>query len=267
MVAKQHNKWMHSSDLITQGLLKCSKQHVVCRVRVPHTHFIFAPHERHAATCSLGGEYLLLCQMGLVSTAPSSLCVRLVSTLKKKKTAVLPASLLPALYILADIFFLRPFHIVCNSWNRWIVDYKTCYVISRALSTSCTTDVTDFLLYIILHHGTPFTPWHTNSSRYVFTKVTDLFDHLLQNTSLLHTAHYRQLVLPNAWNGQPLTSLCTFCLIIMFGQLLYHSSVLPLIPPTMTQLATRLSTFYSTANHHVFWHSFFKKKKKKKITF
>lgn len=99
----------------------------------------------------------------------------------------------------------------------------------------------------------------TNSSRYVFTKVTDLFDHLLQNTSLLYTAHYRQLVSPNAWNGQPLTSLCMSCLIIMIGQLLYHSSVLPLIPPTKTQLATRLSTFYSTANHHVFWHSFFKK--------
>lgn len=83
---------------------------------------------------------------------------------RRKKPSSLPAGFLQPIDIPFEPFFrvgldlLGPFPI-SSSGNKWIAvatDYATRYAITRALPTSCATDVADFLVYdIILVHGAP----------------------------------------------------------------------------------------------------------------
>lgn len=83
---------------------------------------------------------------------------------RRKTPNTYPAGLLQPLDIPSEPFFrvgldlLGPFP-QSTSGNKWIAvatDYATRYAITRALPTSCATDVADFLLHdVILLHGAP----------------------------------------------------------------------------------------------------------------
>lgn len=83
---------------------------------------------------------------------------------RRKTPSTLPAGRLQPLDISTEPFFrvgldlLGPFPL-SSAGNRWIAvatDYATRYAITRALPTSCATDVADFLLHdVILQHGAP----------------------------------------------------------------------------------------------------------------
>ena len=83
---------------------------------------------------------------------------------RRKKPTTLPAGRLQPIEVPAEPFYrvgldlLGPFP-TSTTGNKWIAvatDYATRYAITRALPTSCATDVADFLLYdIILQHGAP----------------------------------------------------------------------------------------------------------------
>lgn len=119
---------------------------------------------------------------------------------RRKTPAMPPAGLLQPIAIPTEPFFrvgldlLGPFPISMKG-NKWIAvatDYATRYAITRAMPTSCATDVADFLLYdVILHHGAP-RQLLTDRGRYFLSKVVD---DLLRSCSTEHqlaTAYHPQ---------------------------------------------------------------------------
>lgn len=98
---------------------------------------------------------------------------------RRKKPTTSPAGLLQPVDIPTEPFFrvgvdlLGPFP-VSSSGNKWIAvatDYATRYAITRALPTSCASDVADFLLQdVILHHGAP-RQLLTDRGRYFLSRV------------------------------------------------------------------------------------------------
>lgn len=83
---------------------------------------------------------------------------------RRKLPSKLPAGQLQPLEIPTEPFFrialdlLGPFPL-STSGNKWIAvatEYATRFAVTRALPTSCATDVADFLLYdVTLNHGAP----------------------------------------------------------------------------------------------------------------
>lgn len=70
-----------------------------------------------------------------------------------------------------------------NKWIAVATDYATRYAITRALPTSCATDVADFLLHdVILHHGAP-RQLLTDRGRYFLSRVVD---DILRSCSTVH---------------------------------------------------------------------------------
>ncbi|KAK8756781.1 hypothetical protein V5799_000517 [Amblyomma americanum] len=100
---------------------------------------------------------------------------------RRKRPSTLPAGLLQPIDVPLEPFYrvgldlLGPFPTSCSG-NRWIAvatDYATRYAITRALPTSCATDVADFLLQnVILHHGAPH-QLLTDRGRYFLSRVVD----------------------------------------------------------------------------------------------
>lgn len=122
-------------------------------------------------------------------------------TCQRRKTPLLrPAGQLQPLDIPTEPFYrvgldlLGPFPL-SSSGNRWIAvatDYATRYAITRALPTSCATDVADFLLEdVILRHGAP-RQLLTDRGRYFLSQVVE---DLLRSCATKHkltTAYHPQ---------------------------------------------------------------------------
>lgn len=119
---------------------------------------------------------------------------------RRKKPAVLPSGHLQPIPIPTDPFsrvgldLLGPFP-ESSTGNKWIAvatDYATRYVITRAIPTSCATDVADFLLHdVILHHGAP-RQLLTDRGRCFLSRVVD---EILRSCSVRHkftTAYHPQ---------------------------------------------------------------------------
>lgn len=102
---------------------------------------------------------------GLAYTVPYAATSGLATSANAEKPPTsLPAGQLQPLDIPAEPFFrvgldlLGPFPLSSsgNKWTAVATDYATRYAITRALPTSCATDVADFLLRdILLQHGAP----------------------------------------------------------------------------------------------------------------
>lgn len=83
---------------------------------------------------------------------------------RRKTPTVAPAGLLQPIDVPIEPFYrvgldlLGPFP-TSTQGNKWVavaIDYATRFAITRALPTSCATEVADFLLHdVILHHGAP----------------------------------------------------------------------------------------------------------------
>lgn len=119
---------------------------------------------------------------------------------RRKTPALLPAGSLQPLDIPDEPFFrvgldlLGPFP-MSTTGNRWVAvatDYATRYAVTRALPTSCATDVADFLLHdVILRHGAP-RQLITDRGRCFLSKVVD---DILRSCSTNHkftTAYHPQ---------------------------------------------------------------------------
>lgn len=89
---------------------------------------------------------------------------------------------------------LGPFSLSLSG-NRWIAvatDYATRYAITRALPTSCATDVADFLLHdVILIHGAP-RQLLTDRGRYFLSQVVDDLLRCCETRHKLTTAYHPQ---------------------------------------------------------------------------
>uniref|UniRef100_L7LYP4 RNA-directed DNA polymerase n=1 Tax=Rhipicephalus pulchellus TaxID=72859 RepID=L7LYP4_RHIPC len=100
---------------------------------------------------------------------------------RRKKPSGLPAGYLQPINIPSEPFFrvgldlLGPFP-TSASGNKWVAvatDYATRYAVTRAMPTSCATDVADFLLRdLILVHGAP-RQLLTDRGRTFLSKVVD----------------------------------------------------------------------------------------------
>lgn len=100
---------------------------------------------------------------------------------RRKTPRSRPAGTLQSIEVPPERFFrvgldlLGPFPL-SQAGNRWIAvatDYATRYAITRALPTSCATEVADFLLHaVILHHGAS-RQLVTDRGRYFLSQVID----------------------------------------------------------------------------------------------
>lgn len=119
---------------------------------------------------------------------------------RRKTPALRPAGTLQPIEVPDEPFFrvgldlLGPFPVSATG-NKWIAiatDYATRYAVTRALPTSCATDVADFLLHdIILRHGAP-RQLITDRGSCFLSKVVD---ELLRSCSTHHkftTAYHPQ---------------------------------------------------------------------------
>lgn len=119
---------------------------------------------------------------------------------RRKKPALLPAGTLQPIDIPTEPFYrvgldlLGPFP-TSSAGNKYIAvatDYSTRYAVTRAIQTSCATDVADFLLQdVILHHGAP-RQLLTDRGRYFLSRV---IEDLLRSCATKHkftTAYHPQ---------------------------------------------------------------------------
>uniref|UniRef100_L7LV95 RNA-directed DNA polymerase n=1 Tax=Rhipicephalus pulchellus TaxID=72859 RepID=L7LV95_RHIPC len=118
----------------------------------------------------------------------------------RKTPATLPAGLLQPIEIPSQPFFkvgldlLGPFpqSIGGNKWIAVATDYTTRYAITRAMPTSCATDVADFLLQdVILRHGAP-RQLITDRGRYFLSKVVQDILHSCATKHKFTTAYHPQ---------------------------------------------------------------------------
>lgn len=119
---------------------------------------------------------------------------------RRKKLTTAPAGPLQPLDVPSEPFYrvgmdlLGPFPF-STSGNKWIAvatDYATRFAITRALPTSCATDVADFLLHdVILHHGAP-RQLLTDRGRYFLSKVIADLLRLSSTTHKLTTSYHPQ---------------------------------------------------------------------------
>lgn len=119
---------------------------------------------------------------------------------RRKRPSALPAGQLQPIDIPAEPFFrvgldlLGPFptSISGNKWVAVATDYATRFAITRALLTSCSTDVADFLLYdAILCHGAP-RQLLTDRGRYFLSRVVDDILHACSTEHKLITTYHLQ---------------------------------------------------------------------------
>lgn len=119
---------------------------------------------------------------------------------RRKRLTTAPAGPLQSLDVPSEPFYrvgmdlLGPFPF-STSGNKWIAvatDYATRFAITRALPTSCATDVADFLLHdVILHHGAP-RQLLTDRGRYFLSKVVADLLRLSSTTHKLTTSYHPQ---------------------------------------------------------------------------
>ena len=119
---------------------------------------------------------------------------------RRKRPTMLPAGHLQPIDIPAEPFYrvgldlLGPFP-TSASGNKWVAvatDYATRYAITRALPTSCATDVADFLLHdIILHHGAP-RQLLTDQGRYFLSRVIQAIVRSCSTNHKFTTAYHPQ---------------------------------------------------------------------------